>query len=189
MDIEFADRSFAVAPGRVMAPRSSTEALVEAAVARIGEAPVRVADVGTGSGAVAVSIALRAPSAEVWASDLSACAVEAARRNAERHGVADRVHAVQGDLLEPIPTPLDVIVANLPYLPDDLRGQPGYLEYEDEPALAIWSPGDGLEHYRRLLDQAEHVLAPTGVLLIQLHREILEAEAWELREFRAALAA
>src|SRR5437762_3360305 len=120
MEIQFANPSSAAPPGRVMAPRPASEALVEAAVARVGNARARVADVGTGSGAIAVSIALRAPAAEVWASDLSECAVRIARRNAERHGVADRVHVVQGDLLDPLPGSLDVIAANLPYLPDRL---------------------------------------------------------------------
>jgi release factor glutamine methyltransferase len=184
MDIEFANVRFTVAPGRVMAPRTASEALVEAAVERIGDEPAIVADVGTGSGAIGVSIALRAPHAHVWASDLSEHAVRIAQRNAERHGVADRVHVVQGDLLEPIPGPVDLIVANLPYLPDRLRGRAAYLEYEAEPALAIWSPGDGLGHYRRLLDDAESLLAPSGVLLIQLHREVLVAESWELDRLR-----
>jgi release factor glutamine methyltransferase len=187
MDIDFADISFTVVPGRVMAPRTATEALVEAAVARVGDTHARVADVGTGSGAIAVSIALRAPRAEVWASDLSGCAVRIARRNAERHGVGHRVHVVRGDLLDPVPAALDVIAANLPYLPDRLRGTPGYLEYENEPELAIWSPGDGLEHYRRLLDGAEQLLAPSGALIIQLHREVLQAERWELHRLRAEI--
>jgi release factor glutamine methyltransferase len=187
MDIEFAHTPFTVAPGRVMAPRAASEALVDAAVARIADDRAVVADVGTGSGAIAVSIALRAPQAHVWASDLSEHAVRVAQRNAERHGVDARVHVVQGDLLAPIPGPVDLIVANLPYLPTVFRGQPEYLEYEAEPALAIWSPGDGLEHYRRLLDDAESLLAPGGVLLIQLHREVLEAESWELHRLRDEL--
>jgi release factor glutamine methyltransferase len=184
MDIEFASFPFTIAPGRVMAPRPATEALADAAVARVGNCPARVADVGTGSGAIAVSIALRAPAAEVWASDLSECAVRIARRNALRHGVADRVHVVQGDLLDPLPGSLDVIAANLPYLPDRLRGTAGYLEYEAEPELAIWAPGDGLAHYRRLLAGAEQLLAPSGALIVQLHREVLQAERWELHRLR-----
>jgi len=184
MDIQFANLRFSVPPGRVMAPRPATEALVDAAVARVGDRRARVADVGTGSGAIAVSIALRAPHAEVWASDLSGCAVGIAERNAMRHGVADRVHVVQGDLLDPLPCSLDVIAANLPYLPDRLRGTGGYLEYEHEPELAIWAPGDGLAYYRRLLAGAEQLLAPGGALIIQLHREVLQAERRELHRLR-----
>lgn len=145
MEIVFSDLAFRVVPGIVMAPRAATEALVAAATARIGSAPLRVADVGTGSGAIAVAIASRASLAQVWATDVSASAVAAARANAHRHGVSDRVHVLQGNLLEPIPGPIDLVVANLPYLPESARRA----EYEGEPREAIYAPGDGLLHYRR----------------------------------------
>jgi hypothetical protein len=79
------------APGEVMTPRPTTEALVDRALELVGNARVRVADVGTGSGAIAVALAARAPRAEIWATDTSPAAVALARANAERHGVADRV--------------------------------------------------------------------------------------------------
>jgi HemK-like putative methylase len=183
MDVLFHGRPFAIEPGLVMAPREATEALVDAAAARLGERPARVADVGTGSGAIAVTLALLAPAAEVWATDTSAHAVRLARANAERHGVADRVHVVVGDLLDPVPRGLDLVVANLPYLPDALRDP----RYEDEPPEAIYAPEDGLVHYRRLLDAAEDHLAPDGALIIQLHREALIAEAADLDRLRRRL--
>jgi release factor glutamine methyltransferase len=180
VEARFYDLPLELMPGLVMTPRATTERLVERALARLGDAPACVADVGTGSGAVAVAIAKRAPLAEVWATDVSEDAVQLARRNAWRHGLCARIHVRHGDLLEPAPARLDLIVANLPYLPDALRDDPGYTEYGVEPPTAIFAPADGLEHYRRLVSAAERRLAPHGALLIQLHREVLEWEREEL---------
>jgi release factor glutamine methyltransferase len=182
VDVLFHGRSFAVDPGLVMAPRPATEALADAA-ARVGGRAATVVDVGTGSGALAVTIALLAPLAEIWATDVSPHAVEAARRNAARHGVARRVLGELGDLLDPVPHALDLVVANLPYLPDSLCDP----RYAEEPAEAIYGPGDGLVLYRRLLGAARERLAPGGALLIQLHREVLAAERDELDELRRRL--
>jgi release factor glutamine methyltransferase len=181
VEARFYDLPLELMPGRVMTPRSTTERLVERALARLGDGPAVVADVGTGSGAVAVAVAKRAPLAEVWATDVSEDAVQLARRNAWRHGLCARVHVRCGDLLDPVPRGLDLIVANLPYLPDAVRNDPGYAEYEAEPATAIFAPADGLDHYRRLVRAAQWRLAPHGALLIQLHREVLEWERDELR--------
>jgi release factor glutamine methyltransferase len=174
-----------IAPGAVMTPRAATEQLVTAAVARIRDLPARVADVGTGSGAVAAAIALASPHAEVWASDVSAAAVLLARVNARRLGVGDRVHVVKGELLEPLPGPLDLVVANLPYLPETDRGR--YPDLADEPPEAVFAGGDGLGVYRRLLDAAEERLTPAGAVMIQLHRRTLAAERSELATLRASL--
>ena len=173
------------APGAVMTPRAATEQLVTAAVARIHDLPARVADVGTGSGAVAAAIALASPHVEVWASDVSAAAVLLARVNARRLGVGDRVHVVKGELLEPLPGSVDLIVANLPYLPETDRGR--YPDLAEEPPEAVFAGGDGLGLYRRLLDAAEERLTPTGAVMIQLHRRILAAERSELAALRASL--
>jgi release factor glutamine methyltransferase len=172
---EFLGVELELLPGRVVTPRPATEALVARALARI-DGPVTVADVGTGSGAVAVAIALHAPLADVWATDVSAAAVRLARRNARRHGVRDRVHVRWGDLLEPVPRGLDLVVANLPYLPARLRDDPRYHRYRGEPAAGLYAPGDGLGPYRRLAEAAAEWLAPHGALLIQLHRETFELE-------------
>src|SRR2546428_9107165 len=158
MEASFYELSLHVAPGRVMTPRPATETLVDAALAHVGDRPARVADVGTGSGAIAVVLAVRAPQIEVWATDLCEAAAALSRRNAQRHGVSDRVHVVVGDLLGPVPGPLDLIVANLPYLPERLRDERP--EYREEPVQAIFAPGDGLGPYRRLLASAESRLAP-----------------------------
>jgi release factor glutamine methyltransferase len=174
-------------PGRVMTPRPATEQLVAAAAERIGERRARVVDVGTGSGAIAVSLALAAPRAEIWATDLSAAAVLLARANARRLGVADRVHAVRSDLLERVPGRLDLIVANLPYLPSEDRAR--YPELAVEPDDAVFAAGDGLDPYRRLLDSAGERLTATGAVVLQLHRRVVVAEWDELTALRAVLSA
>jgi release factor glutamine methyltransferase len=163
------------APGRVMTPRRATEHLVERALARLGSATAKVADVGSGSGAIAIAIALRAPNAEVWATDRSEAAVELTRANLARYGLEQRVRAVRGDLLESVPGVLDLIVANLPYLPERLRLEVEYADLRAEPADAVFALGDGLGPYRRLLEASMHRLADHGALLVQFRGRILEA--------------
>jgi release factor glutamine methyltransferase len=178
---------FATAPGRVMTPRAASEQLVALAAERIGRRPARIADVGTGSGAIAVALALAAPRAEVWATDLSAASVLLARANAHRLGVGDRVRVVHGDLLTPVPGELDLIVANLPYLPHDERDR--HPDLVGEPEAAVFAAGDGLDPYRRLLAAAEEQLRPGGLVAIQLHRRVFTAEFDALRSLRATLPA
>jgi release factor glutamine methyltransferase len=176
----FAGLDLLTAPGRVMSPRPATEQLVERSLARLGTMPARVADVGSGSGAIAVALAFRAPRAEVWAVDLSPEAVELTRANATLHGVADRVRVVQGDLLEAIPGELDLIVANLPYLPASRRGEGRYADLRAEPVAAVFAPGDGLGPYRRLVRASEERLAEQGGLVLQYRGAVFEASRAEL---------
>ena len=185
VETTFADIPFTVTPGRVFMPRRATEVLVQRALEWIGGEPKQVADVGTGSGVIAITLAVRRPRIEVWATDLSPEAVELAQQNAERHGVADRVHVLEGDLLDPVPVRVDVVVANLPYLPDSLHDP----RYDDEPPLAIYAPGDGLDPYRRLLNACREgkLVIPGGVVLIQFHREALVANCWQLEDLRLLL--
>ena len=187
METSFYDLDFLTAPGRVFTPRPATERLVDAALKRIYVKPVRVADVGTGTGAVAVALAVNRPEIEVWATDTSEEAVELARANAERHGVHDRVHVLPGDLLSPVPMPVDVVVANLPYLPE-LKHDGAY---DDEPREAVYAPGDGLDPYRRLLDVCRDgkLVSPGGTVFIQFHREPLAADCWQLEDLREQLEA
>jgi release factor glutamine methyltransferase len=180
VDSTFGQSSFSgirllTAPGRVMTPRQATEHLVDRALARLGSAPATVADVGSGSGAIAVAIALRAPNVAVWATDRSEAAVELARANVARYGLGQRVRVVQGDLLESVPGMLDLVVANLPYLPERFRLESDYADLRSEPAAAVFAPGDGLGPYRRLLEASAHRLADHGALLVQFRARILEA--------------
>jgi release factor glutamine methyltransferase len=182
----FCELPFLTAPGRVMTPRRATERLVTAAAEHIGERCARVADVGTGSGAIAVSLARLAPRAEIWASDVSAAAVSLAGANARRCGFGDRVHVVRGDLLDPLPGELDLILANLPYLPAEDRSR--YRDLSAEPDEALFAPGDGLGFYRRLLRSAKQRLRDGGVVMLQLHRQVFAVERAELAPFRTGLA-
>jgi release factor glutamine methyltransferase len=153
---------------RVLVPRPDTETLVEEARVRLAgvEAP-RIADVGTGSGALAVTLAKLRPDATVWASDVSAAALEVARGNAERLGAA--VTFVEGDLAAPLAAhaPFALIVANLPYVRSaDLAALP--LEVRAEPVLALDGGDDGLRLVRRLVDAAPALLAAGGVLALEI---------------------
>ena len=179
MQTLFHGLTFESDPGRVFTPRQTTEHLVDAALERIGDSPARVADVGTGAGTIAITLALRASQIEVWASDTCASALNLASLNAERLGA--QVHLVRGDLLDGLPRDLDLIVANLPYL---APGAPGY---DDEPQAAVFSTGDGLDHYRRLLSAAGDHLTEDGGVLIQLHGQVLEAERSELPWLRSRM--
>jgi len=179
MQAIFHGLAFDTDPGRVFSPRAATERLVDTALARLGSSRARVADIGTGSGAIAVTLALRAPQVEVWASDTCARALALAAANAERLGA--QVHLVAGDLLEGVPRDLDLIVANLPYLPPDAPG------YGAEPRAAVFSTGDGLDHYRRLLSDAADHLARDGSLIIQFDGDVLEARREELPLLRTRL--
>jgi release factor glutamine methyltransferase len=184
MKTTFCDLPLETAPGRVFTPRRATERLVQAALHRIDGVPMRIADVGTGSGAIAVALATQRPEVEVWATDTNADAVELARANAERLGVAERVHVLQGDLLDPILEPVDLIVANLPYLPDSQHD----VRYDDEPDDAIYAPGDGLDTYRRLLDACrDGKLKTGGTVVLQYDGEPYEADCWQLEDLRARL--
>jgi release factor glutamine methyltransferase len=184
METSFHGLEFLTAPGRVFTPRATTEALVDAALAHIDERPLRVADVGTGSGVIGVSIAVAAPQVEVYATDINAEAVELARENAERHGVADRVHVFEGNLLTPIPDQVELVVANLPYLPES-EHRP---EYDDEPEVAVYAPGDGLGPLRQMLHICEAgKLAMPGFALVQYRGDVLEADCQHLPQLRERL--
>jgi release factor glutamine methyltransferase len=185
----FHNVSLLAAPRQVMSPRHATERLVDRALELVGRDRLRVADVGTGCGAIAVTLALLAPRAEIWATDISEPAVSLARANAARQGVSRRVHVLAGDLLEPIPGDLDLVVANLPYLPESLRADERYAELADEPPEAVFAAGDGLGLCRRLIESVGDRLSPDGTVLLQYRAEIFEAEAAELDALRTRLEA
>src|SRR5215212_5471024 len=184
MKTTFYDLQLETAPGRVFTPRATTEQLVDTALERIDGIPMRIADVGTGSGAIALALAVRKPNVEIWATDTNEEAVKLARANAERLGVSDRVHVVHGNLLEPLSQPVDLIVANLPYLPETERDP----RYDDEPDDAVYAPGDGLDPYRRLLDACrEGKLETGGTVVLQYRGAPMAADCWQLEDLRAEL--
>jgi release factor glutamine methyltransferase len=178
-EVTFNGLSLAAQPGRVMTPRPATEQLVTAAVDCIGSRQVRVVDVGTGAGAIAVAIAEAAPNARVYATDTSPYAVKLAHANVRRHGLGDRVTVRHGDLLDPVPGPIDLVVANLPYLPAAEASL--YPDLAGEPAWAVFAPGDGLGPYRRLLAACAERLDGAATVIIQLHRQVLEATVADLQ--------
>jgi release factor glutamine methyltransferase len=161
---EFRSRDFRVTPD-VLVPRPETEHLVEAALEALpaGEG-LAVADVGTGSGCIAISLAAERPLLRVLAVDRSAAALEVARANARTHGVAERVRLLRGDLLEAVRGPLDLVACNPPYVSTGDTVDP---EVRFEPAEAVFAGPDGLEAYRRLAPGAARVLRPGGLLLVE----------------------
>lgn len=170
---EFHSLSFAVGPA-VLVPRPETEHLVEALLSALSDLPAPVfADVGTGSGCVAVTALKVLPAARAHASDLSPAALEVARTNAQRHGVAERVAFHEGDLLAPLrATPdwgaLAAVVSNPPYV---VRGDPTLAAdvARHEPALALYVEGsDPLAVAARLAEQALDALAPGGLLAFEV---------------------
>ncbi len=166
---EFYSLDFAVSPATLI-PRPDTELLVDEALrqAKPLTDPL-IADIGTGTGCVAVALAHRLPKARIVAVDISPEALETARGNATRLGVADRVDFRLGDLLAPL-TGLrpDLIVSNPPYIPTfDIAGlDPGVRDHE--PALALDGGPDGLRVIERLAEQALSLLAPGGRLLVEI---------------------
>ncbi|MGC2301606.1 MAG: peptide chain release factor N(5)-glutamine methyltransferase [Acidobacteriaceae bacterium] len=166
-ETEFYGLTLRVTPD-VLIPRPETEHLVEATLARVAQdRPVRICDVGTGSGAIAVALAHALPLAEVTAVDLSAAALAVAGENAERHGVAGRVRLVESDLLRAVGgEKLEVVVSNPPYVAEGevLEAQVG----EYEPRVALFAGATGLEVYRRLIPEAWVALAPDGWLLMEI---------------------
>ena len=159
-EVTFNGLVLSTAPGLVMTPRRASERLVAESVARIGSRAARVVDVGTGSGAIAIAIAARCPGATVWATDIDRRAVALAHANVFRHELDDRVFVRLGDLLAPVPAPVDLIVANLPYLA--VASVAEHAELRTEPLAAVFTAGDGLDPYRRLVEAAPGGWPPTG---------------------------
>lgn len=192
---EFYGRDFVV-DRRVLVPRPETELLVELALDRaraknqeprtvshqpnsgsrfaVRGSQLLIADVGTGSGCIAITLALELPGAEVIATDISPNALAVARTNAERHRVAARVRLAQGDLLAPLGAPTDLIVSNPPYT---LLGAIDENVRRHEPHLALDGGPDGLVCYRRLLAAAPAHLAPGGSVLLEIGAEQGQAVA------------
>lgn len=170
---EFYGRRFEVTP-QVLIPRPETELMVERALNWLRHHPKRrwAADVGTGSGCIAISLAAEIKDLRVLATDISLPALRVAQRNARKHGVDERVHWVQCDLLPPFPPDaspahrIDLICANLPYVPSTLLPQLPVARYE--PLLALNGGQDGLELIRRFLHLVPDWVAPGGLILLEI---------------------
>ncbi len=164
---EFMGLTFAVGPS-VLVPRPETELLVEWALHRIAARAgcTRIVDVGTGSGAIAVALAAMTPSAHLFASDISRKTLTIARCNARRHDVAGRIAFVCGDLLSWLGRPVEIILANLPYL-TDAQADAAELRAEPRGALAGWGE-DGFGLYRALIPQVPARLAPGGAFAFEI---------------------
>ncbi len=169
---EFMALDFEVTPA-VLVPNPDTEVLVQRAVAIAREAgrPLRAADVGTGSGCIAVALAHYAPDVQVWAGDVSGEALEVALRNVSRHGLAERVHLECSDLMQKLPGEFDLVCANLPYV-DQAAALPA--EVRAQPASALFAGGRGAELVVRLAREAPARLRPGGRLLVEIDPGILE---------------
>jgi len=171
---EFWDLDFLVTPA-VLIPRPETEFIVEEAVKLLSAAlnagnyvsrRIQIADIGTGSGCVAVSLAHEYPDCVVVASDVSAAALAVARANAVRHGVADRIQFVTASYLDGVPGPFEIITANPPYVKDGDKPALS-ADVRHEPDVALFGGSEGLRDIAGVLDAAAAKLAPNGWLLME----------------------
>jgi release factor glutamine methyltransferase len=170
---EFMALDFEVTPA-VLVPNPDTELLVQIAVARAREAgkPLRVADVGTGSGCIAIATAHYAPAIEVWASDISSKALEVAARNVAKNSMDSRVHLACGDLMDPLPGTFDLVCANLPYLAAGVLLPASVLA---QPSAALYAGDGGAELVIRLLQSSPSRLNPGGRVLLEVDPSILSS--------------
>jgi release factor glutamine methyltransferase len=175
---EFFGRSF-VSDGRALVPRPETEQLVELVLQHLASGPedVRILDVGTGSGVIAITLTLEFPRAAVWATDVSLEALSLARENGVRHSVEVKFH--QANLFPAVANRFDWIVANLPYIvSEELAGL--QREVQHDPPAALDGGPDGLCHIRRLIEFAPEHLTPSGSLALELGQGQAEVVSSEL---------
>jgi release factor glutamine methyltransferase len=168
---EFFGLEFDVTPD-VLIPRPETELLVEKAIARLQEFPIKrsIADVGTGSGAIAVSIAVNVPGVNILATEISPKALQVAKQNAKKHGVSKSIDFIECDLLparDSLSNPsIDLLCANLPYIPTQTLYSLSIFGHE--PSLALDGGPDGLDLYRRLFSLVPEWLASDAKLLLEI---------------------
>ncbi len=172
---EFMKLDFEVTPN-VMIPSPDTELLVQRAVALVREqsGEVRVADVGTGSGCIAISIAHYAANARLYASDDSPAALAVAARNAHTHGLAERIELLEGDLAAPLPDRLDLVCANLPYVDPEAQLSADVLA---QPHHALFADAGGAALVERLVREAPAKLVPGGRILVETHPALIDSLA------------
>jgi release factor glutamine methyltransferase len=180
---EFMGLPLRVTPA-VLIPRPETEVLVEAALTSLRQhfpssSPLHLLDIGTGSGAIALSLAFYRPDARVTALDFSGAALEVAKENARRLGLASRVTFVQADLFPPMPAPgsFHLIISNPPYIPTEELPRLPVDVGAYEPHQALDGGADGLSFYRRLLPPPPGLLAQKGIVAL----EVGESQAHDVR--------
>jgi release factor glutamine methyltransferase len=194
---EFWGLDFEVTPD-VLIPRPETEHIIEVALDRLAVREIRagrkqtltgeglqIADIGTGSGCIAITLAKQLPGATIHATDISSAALTVAQRNANRHEMGSRIHFLQGNLLENVPIRFDLVVSNPPYVG---RREKETLEREvrdHEPELALYGGEEGYEFYADLITQSAAHLKPGGLLVLELGHNslpavqpLLDAPAW-----------
>jgi len=182
---EFYGRDFEVGPD-VLIPRPETELLIDRCLELVPADGVQrwAADIGTGSGAIAVTLAVERPALQIIATDISPRALEVAARNAERHGVTARVRLIEGDITEPMAAQclderagLDLLASNPPYVPTAEIEHLAPEVRDHEPRAALDGGPDGLDVIRRLVPAATRALAPGGWLVMELGPGQAEAVA------------
>ena len=166
--VEFCGHTFAI-DKRAMVPRPETEELVELLLAEISgqKSEIRILDVGTGSGVIGLSLAVRFPQANVCAIDISEEALSLARENAAQLRLSERVRFQKSDLLENVSERFDLIVANLPYISMQDRHLLAR-EVLHDPEVALFGGPSGDELVRKLIDQAPAHLEPDGLLALEI---------------------
>jgi release factor glutamine methyltransferase len=183
---EFYGLKLRVTPA-VLIPRPETELLVEAVLQRLpSEQPLRIADIGTGSGAISIALAVHRPAAQITTLDISPAALAVARDNAATHQVADRIRFLESDLLSAVAAepPFDAIVSNPPYVPETDRATLHAQVRDHEPATALFAGPDGLDIYTRLIPQAHAALPPGGLLALEFGHSQHDALASLLQNWK-----
>ena len=173
---EFYGLDFCVTPA-VLIPRQETELLIDEALkfdVESHDGNISIADIGTGSGAIAVSVAVHLPLAKVYATDCSTDALKVADLNLHNHRVTDRITLMEGDLFAPLTQPVDLIISNPPYIASDSLPELDP-EVRREPRLALDGGKNGLEVISRLIDQAPDKLNAGGRMIVEISPEQLDA--------------
>jgi release factor glutamine methyltransferase len=175
---EFWGMDFIVSPA-VLIPRPETEHVIETVLARVGRAPspaiLKIIDVGTGSGCIALALAKELPQAEIYATDISPAALEIARANAARHQLEQRIHFHETDLLVGMEeSTFDLLVSNPPYVGESEEDQVQLEVRKFEPQNAVFAGPTGIEVIKRLVPQAQSVLKPGGWLVMEISGTIAQ---------------
>jgi release factor glutamine methyltransferase len=163
----------------VLIPRPETEALVDTIIKYAGiqtRSDLVLTDVGTGNGCIAISLVKHLPKAKIYAIDIDRKALEIAKENVKNYKVSTRIKVLQGDLLEPLTEKVDIIVANLPYIPS-FRIQTLQIEVKNwEPKIALDGGKDGMRYYKKLFRQAEGFLNPGGIVFYEVDGKVYKKQ-------------